>query len=93
LAIRRLGIEPYFDNHSPAFEIRIGKNRKTWLVVKGKNRTKATIGHYPALSLKDAHKRALVELGNSFEPRIARSFPDARDAFIAQDGWGIATPY
>jgi integrase len=59
IAVSRLH-EPgtYFDKTTPAFGIRIGKNRKTWIVMRGKDRVRTTIGHYPALSLADARKEA-----------------------------------
>ncbi|HKI14925.1 MAG TPA: hypothetical protein VKA12_07945, partial [Roseiarcus sp.] len=41
----------YFDKRTPAFGIRVGKKRKTWVVLKEPNRTKLRIGHYPDLSL------------------------------------------
>jgi hypothetical protein len=41
----------YFDETTPAFGIRVGKNRKTWIVIRGTERVRTRIGHYPALSL------------------------------------------
>ncbi|MGA3190825.1 MAG: Arm DNA-binding domain-containing protein, partial [Bryobacteraceae bacterium] len=46
----------YFDATTPAFGIRVLKNRKTWIVIRGKERLRTRIGHYPALSLADARK-------------------------------------
>ena len=48
----------YFDQTTPAFGIRVGKNRKTWIVMRGADRTRTRIGHYPAISLSDARKAA-----------------------------------
>ena len=39
----------YFDESTPAFAMRIGKNRKTWFVIRGRERT--NIGQYPTVSL------------------------------------------
>jgi integrase len=54
----------YFDEHTPGFGIRVGKNRKTWIVVRGRERLRTRIGRYPAVSLADARKKALVLLGS-----------------------------
>lgn len=48
----------YFDETTPAFGLRVGKNRKTWIVMRGVERQRVRIGHYPAVSLADARKEA-----------------------------------
>src|SRR5450631_672672 len=48
----------YYDEMTPAFGLRVGKNRKTWFVVRGRERLRTTIGQYPATSLVDARKEA-----------------------------------
>jgi integrase len=87
LTVQSLKAGLYFDEKTPAFGIRVGKRRKTWLITKGQNRTKVTIGHYPALSLADARRKAQIAVGSPLEPRTAPSFPDALDAFLKQDRW------
>ena len=82
IAVRQLAPGTYFDTKTPAFGIRIGKTRKTWVVLKGKTRNKATIGHYPALSLQDARRKALVALGSPYAPSDAPTFPDVRQSFL-----------
>jgi len=82
LAIRQLASGTYFDIRTPAFGIRIGKNRKTWIVLKGKTRAKVTIGHYPALSLQEARRKALVALGSPYAPSQAPTFLEAREDFL-----------
>jgi hypothetical protein len=72
LTVRSLPEGLHFDERTPGFAIRIGKKRKTWLVVKQPNRTKVRLGHYPALGLQEARRRALVALGT---PLVARSAP------------------
>jgi integrase len=62
LAIRSLSEGILYDGRIPAFGIRAGKTRKTWFLIKGANRTKVTLGHYPDLSLAEARKRALAAL-------------------------------
>jgi len=48
----------YFDETTPAFGIRVGKNCKTWIVIRGVQRQRVRVGHYPAMSLADARKEA-----------------------------------
>ena len=48
----------YFDETTPAFGIRVGKNRKTWIIMRGVQRQRVRVGHYPAMSLADARKEA-----------------------------------
>jgi integrase len=59
----------YFDENTPAFGIRVGKNRKTWIVIRGRERSRTRIGRYPAVSLAEARKKALVLLGSPIETR------------------------
>ncbi len=48
----------YFDETTPAFGLRVGKNRKTWFVMRGRERLRTNIGQYPSTSLADARKEA-----------------------------------
>jgi len=48
----------YWDDATPAFGVRVGKNRKTWIVMRGQIRQRVRIGHYPLMSLADARKQA-----------------------------------
>jgi len=75
----------YFDKHTPAFGIRVGKNRKTWIVVRGRERKRTRIGHYPTVSLAEARKKALVLLGTplSAEQPPAPKFSEAVAQFYA----------
>ena len=82
LVLRQLASATYFDTRTPAFGIRIGKSCKTWIVLKGKNRDKVTIGHYPALSLQEARIKALVALGSPYAPSQAPTFIEARADFL-----------
>jgi len=59
LAVLRLKTPgTYYDDATPAFGIRVGKNRKTWFVIRGKDRLRTTIGRYPEIPLSDARKEA-----------------------------------
>ena len=48
----------YYDTTTPAFGIRVGKNRKVWVVTRGKSRERVSFGKYPAMTLADARKEA-----------------------------------
>ncbi len=69
----------YYDETTPAFGIRVGKNRKAWVITRGTSRERITIGRYPALSLADARKEAKRRLTE--EPIIGSrlSFGEAYD--------------
>jgi integrase len=48
----------FWDTQLPAFGVRCGKHRKTFVVMTGKLRKRTTIGHYPRISLQDARLQA-----------------------------------
>src|SRR5665213_1647557 len=74
----------YFDETTPAFGIRVGKNRKTWIVIRGRERVRTRIGRYPAVSLAKARKQALVLLGSPVEQKVeVPKFADAIQQFYA----------
>jgi hypothetical protein len=43
LSVRNLPPGLHVDTRLPSFGIRIGKSKKTWVVIKGKNRTKICV--------------------------------------------------
>ena len=45
----------YIDKTTPAFGLRVGKNRKAWFVIRGRERLRTTIGLYPAVTLAEGH--------------------------------------
>jgi len=84
LSVRNLPEGLHLDARLPSFGIRVGKKRRTWIVIKGKNRTKISLGHYPAMSLADARKRAMVELSkppSASETAAIPSYPEALAEF------------
>lgn len=93
LAIRSLKPGLYLDEKTPAFGIRIGKLRKTWIVLKEPNRTKVKLGYYPTLSLKGARSKALVALGTPHTPSAAPPFDEALEQFLALDRWKPSSKY
>lgn len=49
----------YFDDQTPGFGIRVSySGRKTWIVMRGKERARTRLGYYPDLSLAAARNRA-----------------------------------
>lgn len=87
LSVQRLPEGVHFDTKTPGFGVRVGKRRKTWLVVKGQNRTKVTLGHYPSMSLAEARKSALVALGSPEAIKSHISYEEALDTFLALPRW------
>jgi Arm DNA-binding domain len=67
----------YFDETTPAFGVRVGKNRKTWIVIRGPQRLRTRVGHYPALSLADARKLARKLLSEQPSPGARITFEGA----------------
>jgi integrase len=93
IVVKNLRPGVYFDSRTPSFGIRVGKSRKTWLVLRGANRTKVRLGQYPHTSLQDARRKALVALGTPFQRSTAPNFPEALDLFLAQDKWRPRSKY
>lgn len=85
ITIRSLKPGTWFDEKLPAFGLRVGKNTKTWVVIRTQRRIRTTIGHYPALSLADARVAARKLLT---EPHAAKAavvtFAAARTAYLAE---------
>lgn len=87
MTVQKLPPGLHFDAKMPSFGIRVGKTRKTWIVVKGPNRTKVALGHYPAISLQDARKKAHHAFAAPDVRNASITFPEALAAFLAQDKW------
>jgi integrase len=60
----------YLDATTPAFGIRVGKNCKTWIVIRGRECARKSIGRYPAKPLAVARKEARVLLSSPIEPQV-----------------------
>ena len=91
LSIRSLPLGTHFDPKQPGFAIRIGKNRKTWLAVKGPRdkRVQVIMGYYPEIPLAQARKRAQLELATPSRPGPPITFPEALNLFLAQNKWRL----
>jgi integrase len=73
------------DRKTPAFGMRVGKSRKTWIVLREPNRTKVRLGHYPDLPLIEARRRAHIALGTPFVAKPdSISFEQAKLNFLEE---------
>jgi integrase len=81
LSVRTLAPGKYFDLTTPAFGIRVGKNRRTWIVMRGQERQLIRIGHYPAVSLQDARTEAKRLLATAQPPTGRVTFGEAYETF------------
>jgi len=73
----------YWDETTPGFGVRVGKNRKTWIVMRGQIRQRVRIGHYPRMSLADARKEAKKLLFEEPTKNPAITFQGAYDEYKA----------
>jgi integrase len=87
LSVQKLPEGVHFDTKLTGFGVRVGKNRKTWILVKGANRTKVTLGHYPAVSLSEARKLAQEAIVAPTWSKSRISFPEALQAFLTLPKW------
>jgi hypothetical protein len=71
----------YYDETTPAFGIRVGKNRKTGFVIRGRERIRTNIGRYPATSLADARKEAKKLLLEQPTPNATVTFNAAYEKY------------
>jgi hypothetical protein len=86
LSVRSLKPGMYFDTKTPAFGLRVGAHRRTWIVLKGVHSTKLKLGHYPALPLADARKQALIALGSPYAPKeTSITFETAVPLFLEEN--------
>jgi integrase len=64
LALQKLKPTPgyitYWDKALPSFGIRVGLLGKTFVLVRGKNRKRVSLGKYPKISLQDARRKAIA---------------------------------
>jgi hypothetical protein len=81
LSVRSLAPGKYFDLTTPAFGIRVGKSRRTWIVMRGQERQLIRIGHYPAVSLQDARTEAKRLLASAQPPTGRVTFGEAYEMF------------
>jgi integrase len=81
LSIKALPTGKYFDPSTPAFGIRVGKNRRTWIVMRGKQRQLIRLGHYPHMSLAEARTKGKQLLAATQLNHERVTFQQAYDLF------------
>src|SRR4051794_7506432 len=79
LAVPRISGGMHWDSLLPAFGVRVGKTRRTFLLIQNGGH-RITLGHYGSLSLAQAREKArsLMQSGN-LRPG---AFADVLDAYI-----------
>jgi integrase len=75
--IKKLPIGKHFDTSTPAFGIRVGKNRSTFIVQRGADRRIIRVGHYPAMSLSEARTKGKQLLASTQLNHERVTFEDA----------------
>jgi site-specific recombinase XerD len=90
ISVRALKSAPkpiaYWDTITPGFCVFVGVRRKTFCVVRGRQRQRVTIGHYPDVSVADARGEAkkLLAAVNDAPRMVRKTFKEARDEFLAE---------
>lgn len=75
----------YWDDHTPGLGVRVGKHAKTWIIMRGREREKITLGRYPSLSLSDARTEAKKLLSQSPEAKVETVvFREAKTQFVEE---------
>jgi prophage regulatory protein len=77
--LKTLGV--FYDDITPAFGIRVGKNRKAWIITRGLERQRITIGQYPAMPLAEARKEAKRRLVQPAAESSRLKFSDAYERY------------
>lgn len=75
--------DTYYDESTPAFGLRVGKNRKTWFVIRGRERLRTNIGQYPQVGLGDARKEAKKLLTEEPVKGDRMTVETAKDLYVA----------
>lgn len=66
----------FWDTTLPAFGVRVGKTRKTFVIMVGRDRRRIPLGRYPDLSLSEARAKARrLILNEQDKPTVARTPP------------------
>lgn len=82
LAVKALPIGKHFDPSTPAFGMRVGKNRRTWIVQRGADRRIIRVGHYPAMTLSEARQKGKQLLAATLLNHERVTLQEAYDLFV-----------
>ncbi len=72
----------YWDANLPAFGVRVGKNRKTFVVMIGRERKLICLSHYPETPLASARAEAKKLLANYEAKGTTQTFYTALEQFL-----------
>src|SRR4051812_39409245 len=67
----------YWDRALPSFGVRVGLHSKTFVLMRGGERKRTSLGKYPATSLRAARSKALSIIDGSFALQAAQD-PETR---------------
>jgi integrase len=81
MIVKALPIGKHFDPSTPAFGMRVGKNRRTWIVQRGTDRRIIRVGHYPAMTLAEARQKGKQLLSSTQLNHERVTFQQAYDLF------------
>jgi integrase len=79
--IKKLPVGKHFDASTPAFGMRVGKHRRTWIVQRGADRRIIRVGHYPAMTLAEARTKGKQLLASTQLNLDRVSFAEAYELF------------
>jgi integrase len=81
------GAITYFDDATPAVGVRVSYGgKKTWIVIRGKKRSRTRLGTYPDLPLTDARKKAKKLLSDAEHEIGRKPFGAALDQYLELHG-------
>ena len=81
------GTVTYFDDATPAFGMRVSYGgKKTWIVIRGKQRSRTRLGTYPNLPLSDARKKAKKLLSDAEYEVGRKPFGETLDQYLELHG-------
>jgi hypothetical protein len=81
LTVKALPVGKHFDSSTPAFGMRVGKNRRTWIVQRGTDRRIIRVGHYPQMTLQEARTKGKQLLASTFLSHERITVQEAYDLF------------
>lgn len=76
------GQKKYRDDGLPGFGVVVGKRKKTFFIMYGKDRRTKTLGTWPDMTVKDARLEAVAVLSGPAPKKRNTPLPEARDAFL-----------
>ena len=82
LPFTKAGQKKYRDDGLPGFGVVVGKRKKTFFVMYGKDRRTKSIGTWPDTAVKDARLEAASILSGPAPKKRNTPLPEARDAFL-----------